>query len=210
MATLPVRSPNLWPHLRHDWFQRILTFARVTHLTSSALAWEPSQAAQSEADFEAFVHQHERPILNYLWRMVGDEQSAYDLTQETFLRAWQHFTDVRQYAHPKAWLFRVATNLALSHRQRRSAPVGAAKPLDDEDELSSSDPTVRYAERDLVRQTLQAIPAKRRAALVLREIYGLSIEEIGHTLGMSPDAVKMALYRARAQFREIYTQEVGR
>jgi RNA polymerase sigma-70 factor (ECF subfamily) len=142
--------------------------------------------------------------------MVGDEQSAYDLTQETFLRAWQHFADVRHYDHPKAWLFRVATNLALSHRQRRAAPVGAAKPIDDEDEPSSSDPTVRYAERDLVRQTLQAIPAKRRAALVLREIYGLSIEEIGHTLGMSPDAVKMALYRARVQFREIYTHEVER
>src|SRR5215472_11574409 len=65
-------------------------------------------------DCERFIRDHERPILNYLWRMTGDEQSAYDLTQEVFLRAWQHFATVRRYDQPRAWLFRMATNLSLT------------------------------------------------------------------------------------------------
>ena len=52
---------------------------------------------------------HERPILNYLWRMTGDEALAYDLTQEVFLRAWQRYSVIHGYEQPRAWLFRELT-----------------------------------------------------------------------------------------------------
>jgi RNA polymerase sigma-70 factor (ECF subfamily) len=175
---------------------------------------EPTQSVFQEApharpleSFEGFVRQHERALLNYLWRLLGDEQSAYDLTQEAFVRAWQQFEKISRYEQPRAWLFRVATNLALNQRQHQAHPVGAAAPLDEQQNLASSDHAGRLVESDLVRQILQRLPPKQRAALVLREVYGFSAEEVGKILGMRLGAVKMTLSRARAQFRQLYLEE---
>jgi RNA polymerase sigma-70 factor (ECF subfamily) len=158
-------------------------------------------------DFERFFQAHEPELTGYLWRMTGDEQSASDLCQETFLRAWQRFDTIRGYERPGAWLVRVATNLALQHLRRRRAPVGAAAPLDETFAPTASDPGLRFAERDLVRETLLTLPPKPRAMLVLREVYGLSVDEVADALGMSREAVKMALWRARHQFRTSYLRK---
>ena len=60
----------------------------------------PTLAIAIDIDYERFIHQHERVILNYLWRMTGDEETAFDLTQEVFLRAWQRFETIRTYDQP--------------------------------------------------------------------------------------------------------------
>ncbi|MBF6589559.1 MAG: RNA polymerase sigma factor [Ktedonobacterales bacterium] len=169
-----------------------------------AVAGNATGNATADAGFERFVHQHERQILNFLWRMTGEEETAHDLTQEVFLRAWQHYDTIRHYELPRAWLFRVATNLALTYQRRRSAPVGAAIPLDEENSPATSDPAWRLAESDHVRQTLLRMAPRQRAALVLREVYGLSGTEVARALGISETAVKMTLWRGREQFRAIY------
>lgn len=163
-------------------------------------------------DYEGFVREHERTILNYLWRMLGEEQTAYDLTQEVFVRAWQRYERVRAYDRPVAWLFRVATNLALDHIARRKvARIHDAGPLttDSDAEPSRSDPAWRLAERDLVRAALDQLAPRARSALVLREVYGLTTDEIAHALGVSGPAARMTLSRAREQFRMIYLREGG-
>lgn len=162
--------------------------------------------ATSIGTFEQFFRRYEPQVSGYLWRMLGDEQSAYDLSQDAFLRAWQHFSEVAHHPRPVSWLFRVATNLAINHLRRRAAPIGAATPIEDHDP-AASDPTGHFVERDLVRQTLLTLAPKARALLVLREVYGLSCAEAGQTLGMSPDAAKMALSRAREQFRQHYLRK---
>ena len=169
----------------------------------------PTSAAEGDyaAQFETFFLRYDRQITSYLWRMTGDEQLASELAQETFLRAWQHFAEISNYEQPLGWLFRVATNLALQQRRRRAAPVGAAAPLNAENDPASSDPTVHFVEQDLVRQTLLQLPLQQRAALILREVYGLSCAEVGNLLNCSRDAVKMALFRAREQFRAHYLRE---
>ncbi len=170
------------------------------------------QSMAVNAECEGFVEDHQRAILNYLWRMTGDEQAALDLTQEVFVRAWQRFDTLRTYEQPRSWLFRVATNLALTHLKRRASPILAATSLDaecDEGDRATGDPAWRLAESDHVRRTLLQLSPKRRAALVLREVYGLSAAEVGQTLGMSETAVRMALHRAREQFRDLYTREGG-
>lgn len=171
---------------------------------AEAAAARPSPAE----DYDAFVREHERAILNYLWRLTGDEQSAYDLAQEVFLRAWQRFDQVRGYDNPRAWIFRVATNLALTSLTRRR-PLSSEAALSPERGPEMSDPARRLIERDVVRATLQRLTPQRRAALCLREVYGLSCAEVAKALGISEPAARMTLSRAREQFRELYLREEG-
>lgn len=167
---------------------------------------QADQADQAELDaFESFFARHQDAVYGYLLRLTGDTQTAHDLSQETFLRAWQHFARIVTYQAPLSWLFRVATNLALTHLRRRSLSLGMALPHDNA--LAHSDPALRIVERDAVRQALLALAPKQRAALVLREVYGLSCEEVGQALGVSRDAAKMLLLRGRAQFRLRYEGE---
>lgn len=167
-------------------------------------------AGAANRDFEAFFLAHERAITGYLWRMTGDEQVASDLSQETFLRAWQRFDRIQAYARPGGWLLRVATNLALQHLRRRAAPVGSATSLDEAWNPQASDPGRRFVERDQVRETLRELTPKARALLLLRDVYGLSAEEAAAMLKMSREAVKVGLWRARTQFRDRYSLKEAR
>lgn len=160
-------------------------------------------------EFERFFQQHQRRLFGYLWRATGDEQVAYDLSQETFIRAWQHFAAVTTYERPDAWLLRVATNLVINQQRRRSNAVGRATPLDVDTDPSSSDPTVRFAERDLVQTVLNGMAPRSRVALILREIHGFSCAEVAEALGISRSATKMVLFRAREEFRARYQREGG-
>jgi RNA polymerase sigma-70 factor (ECF subfamily) len=164
------------------------------------------------AEFEAFFRQYERQVVACVWRITGDEQTAHDLSQETFVRAWRHYAQIRGYEQPGAWLLRVATHLALNEQRRRASPTASAAPFADDDAydaLARSDPNLRFVERDLVEQTLLELTPQQRAALVLREVYGFSCEEIGRTLGASRDAIKMTLWRGREQFRLHYLRKGG-
>ncbi len=166
-------------------------------------------APLAPATFEPFFREHERAVYACLWRLTGDAQVARDLTQETFLRAWRHFEQAQSYERPLAWLLRIATNLAFSNYQRASSRHAiSTEALTDADTPSRSDPMRGLAERDLVQRTLLELPSNQRAALVLREVYGFSCEEIGGMLGVSRDAVKMALFRGREGFRRRYLGKV--
>jgi len=163
----------------------------------------------AEIAFESFFRQHEPRITTYLVRLLGDSETACDLCQETFLRAWQQFDNVQQHPAPGAWLFRVATNLALQHFRRRKGVVGQAVPLTALNDPASSDPGNHWVEHEIIRQVLLELPLKQRSLLLLREVYGFSCAEVGEQLGMSLEAAKMALYRARLRFRELYLQKDG-
>jgi len=167
----------------------------------------PSGGAGAADDaFEAFFRAHQREIFGYLWRITGDEHASYDLAQETFVRAWQRFEQVRRYEQPRAWLFRVATNLASNHRRHRSVHDAATARLGAEAGLAG-DPAAGIVESDAMRAALDALPVKQRGALVLRVVYGLSFGELARALGSSEAAAKMTLSRARERFRARYTQE---
>jgi RNA polymerase sigma-70 factor, ECF subfamily len=167
------------------------------------------RALISVDEFEVFFTRHEGQITGYLRRIVGDDGIANDLCQETFVRAWQHYARISVYPRPETWLFRVATNLALNHLRRLGSPVAAATPFDDETLPHGGDLAEQVAATELVHQTLLALAPRARALLVLREVYGLTLEEAAHALGMSVAAAKKMLYRARLEFRRRYTQQEG-
>lgn len=169
---------------------------------ADATSQGPTSAAPS---FEAFYQRHERAIFGYLWRVCGDEQTANDLTQEVFFRAWRAFEKLHSYERPEAWLFRVATNLALNER-RHQRIAGPAATLEGH-ERTSGDYAAQLAERASLRAALEGLPARQRAAFILRELYGHSCDEIAETLGLTRAAAKMTLSRARERLRTLYLKE---
>ncbi|MBA3824608.1 MAG: RNA polymerase sigma factor [Ktedonobacterales bacterium] len=190
------------PGLRWAQFQLALlppaTQAEVT------AAHEATEQATRLRQFEAFFYAYERRITGYLCRMTGDDQTGLDLSQETFVQAWKHFDHLNVPAAAKAWLFRVATNLALRHIEQQKRFPRASW---DESLPGASDPGSRVGLRDSVQRVLALLPPKQRSVLLLYEIQGLSCAEIGRLLGMSREAVKVALWRGRERFRSEYLRE---
>jgi RNA polymerase sigma-70 factor (ECF subfamily) len=210
LTVIVSENPSLWDRL----LLAIEQGAPADSLDAST-AHAASRHGRTD-EFEPFFRLHEREISAYLWRMTGDEHAAYDLAQETFLRAWQHFTRIRGYERPGGWLFRVATHLALNHLRDRSVRHGDAvssgvesvsqHPLE-RSEGRMDDIATHVAEADMVRRALMAVPPRQRAALILREVYGFPCGQVAAALGMSVGGVKTLLWRARGEFRDRYAEE---
>jgi RNA polymerase sigma-70 factor, ECF subfamily len=205
------------------WWRRLLCAlaARDGARAGRDPAGAPARLGAENAEFEAFFRRHERDVFGYLWRLTGEEQAAYDLSQETFIRAWQHFDSIQHYEHPAGWLFRVATNLALKHlRHRRLADrlITTALGDDDDDTIATAeripaaraDHAERVAEGDQIRVVLLALAPRPRALLILHDVYGLSADEAARVLNMTRGAAKTMLCRAREQFRSHYLRQEAR
>jgi RNA polymerase sigma-70 factor (ECF subfamily) len=161
--------------------------------------------------FDLFFAEHEQPLYGFLRRMVSSDEVALELAQESFFRAWQHFDEVSAYDRPGAWLFRIATNLAISHLRRRwPAPFADLASERDDDTLAEerfadpSDFASDSAERDAIGRVLRQLPERQRAALLLRAVHGLSCDEIAQALGLSSVAARKLLSRGRERFRALY------
>lgn len=160
--------------------------------------------------FESFFRTHEAAIFGYLWRMTGDREVASDLTQETFVRAWQRFSTILSYNAPRSWLFRVATHLALNfaRQSRMRATVDSWSAIESAyDPPAHADHADQIADRDSIRVILLSLPPRERAALILHSIYGYSCAELAQALRISVSAAKVALWRGREHFRARYLGE---
>ncbi|MGH2354387.1 MAG: RNA polymerase sigma factor [Chloroflexota bacterium] len=160
--------------------------------------------AQDHQAFGALVDRHYEPVQRYLARLVGDAEVAAELTQETFLRAYQALPRLADDSNVGGWLFRIATNLARQHHRHRQL-IGWSR-LECPDALgapgrSLEDDVVR---QDLVRQALAQLPLDQRVCLLLYAWTGYTCAEIGEIVGRSTDAVRMLLVRARRRFRAAY------
>ena len=171
------------------------------------IPWPPDDAgvlrAAARGDAEAFraLTEHLRPELRArCLRILGNESDAEDAVQETLLRAWTRLTTVRSSATVRGWLHVIATttslNMAKQGRRRVAAPLDAAPepagPGADEQALARNELGAA------LRVAVERLPARQRAALLLREGLGWTPTEIAELLGESVAAVNSALQRARA------------
>lgn len=165
-------------------------------------------AADPAADLarDLFERYHQQ-IYAYLWRMVRDQQLAEDLAQQTFLNALNARRQLPRVRNHRAWLYRIATNLALNalKRGRRFAwlPWQAA----DRRAVVADGTLDRLGGPSAVEAALAALPAALRAPLLLHAHHGLSVCEIAGVLKLSEGAVRMRLCRARRAFRQAYEKE---
>jgi RNA polymerase sigma-70 factor (ECF subfamily) len=155
---------------------------------------------------ERLFAEYERPLLNYLYRLLGDAALAEDLTQETFTRAWNARRSLPGVQNPRAWLYRIATNLARDHirRARLMAWLPFFADEDREPALLADAPEGDPIEARKMRRALLKLTEEYRTPLVLYTCQSFSVAEIAATLNLSTDAVKQRLVRARQQLREAY------
>jgi RNA polymerase sigma-70 factor (ECF subfamily) len=184
-----------------------------------------------ENAFGRLVEAHRGELHAHCYRMLGSVHDAEDALQETLLRAWRGLARFEGRSSLRSWLYTIATNTSLNaieKRPKRVLPVdygphsdphdGPGEPLVEsvwvepypDERLAVEDgyaaPEARYEQREAVElafiAALQHLPARQRAALILREVLGFSAKEVAKTLDTTTASVNSALQRARAAVEE--------
>ena len=165
--------------------------------------------------FEEFVRNHQREIINFHYRFTGSRNDAEDLAQETFLKAYLKFDTLKDGAKRKSWLMAIARNIVIDfYRKNKDKPLVVDWALAEQTaELASShnhQPQVRdaYVSQELER-CLNELGREDRAIVRLLYYEGFSYKEIAELLHMNQNTLKSRLHRARqALFRAISANEL--
>ena len=162
-------------------------------------------AAASPLCFEAIVQAYQARIARYILRLVDDPELALDLTQDTFVNAYRSIHTLRSELALSAWLYRIATNLAVQARWRRQRiRFQPFANLENSGKHAVAAPDTDVMERELVHRALAALPRDRAACLLLHANEGFSYTEVAAIMGISPEAARKRISRAKEQFRAIY------
>jgi RNA polymerase sigma-70 factor (ECF subfamily) len=173
--------------------------------------------AGDEQSFALLLHRYRTPLVNFLYRMVRNREQAEDLAQEVFIRVYRARADYVPSAKFTTWLFRIATNLALNsvrdtRHQRMEVSLDAPVTVDSEEgderplDVAEKNPNieehlVQEAQRDMIRQAIDKLPEKQRAAVLLHKYQDLDYGEISKILSCSEGALKSLLFRAYETLR---------
>lgn len=177
---------------------------------SDALLVERTVAGDQKA-FELLVIKYQRRIQRLIGRMVRDVDLVEDIAQETFIRAYRALAQFRGEAQFYTWLYRIAVNTAkkalMDLKRNPTVSENAYKTSDDdetsplENELTSSEtPEAVLASKEIaqiINNAMDALPEELRQAITLREIEGLSYEEISEAMGCPIGTVRSRIFRAR-------------
>ena len=158
--------------------------------------------------FEVLVAAYEKNVFNVALQMTGNREDAQDMTQEAFLKAYSSLSSFRGDSKFSSWLYRIVSNVCLDFKRRQGRRPSSSLTVEDDegeniqldiaDESQSPEALLeRKMTREAVRAGLQQLPDEQRQILLLREIQGLSYEEIGEAMGLEAGTVKSRIFRAR-------------
>jgi RNA polymerase sigma-70 factor (ECF subfamily) len=171
--------------------------------------------AGREDGFEELVRRYQRPIAAYVYRMVGDYDSALDLTQEVFIKVYASLERYRSEYKFSTWIYKIAHNAAVDHLRRYSTREQA---LTNECEgtaydlpIESNRPTPeqeseRRERRAEIEAVVDQLPPAYRELVVLRHSHDLSYDEIAEVTALPLGTVKNRLFRAREVMRQHFLQ----
>ena len=167
-----------------------------------------SKVGNQEA-FAQLVQRHQRRVFNLVFRMLQQYEEANEVTQETFLAAWQGLSSFRGDALFSTWLYRIAYNCSLKQLEQRKrdtalqVAVQAEQSLQHEGSDERAEAEMEAHERQVfVREHLSMLPAKYRIVLVLRHLQEMTYEEMAEILTMPIGTIKTHLFRARNLLKE--------
>jgi RNA polymerase sigma-70 factor (ECF subfamily) len=153
-----------------------------------------------ERAFAVLVHAYELPVFNYVFRMVGDRPLAEDLTQDIFLRIYQGLPQFSLRCRFTKWMFQIAKNRVLDELRARERKPRSTVNVDDAPPLEVIDAPVEQTEAiEALWRAVEALNADLKMALLLRDIAGLSYNEIADSLEVTLATVKWRIYKAREE-----------
>jgi RNA polymerase sigma-70 factor (ECF subfamily) len=189
---------------------------------ASALSWGVDETrlvtelqAGSETAFDWLVTHYHAPVYNLILSMLGDVADAADGTQEVFLKAFRGIRSFRRGSSLKTWLYRIAIREALNHKRWFKRHLQKNVSIDAEPEEGhaaieiedlAATPFEQFAAHEIqaaVQSALQEIPEVFRSAVILRDLEGLSYEEIAEVLECSAGTVKSRILRGRRALKEL-------
>jgi RNA polymerase sigma-70 factor (TIGR02960 family) len=169
------------------------------------------------AEFARMTEGHRRELQVHCYRMLANYEDAQDMTQETFLRAWNKRESFKGLAALRTWLYRIATNACLDFLEKRNGPTPVPFELPDPgsevlylqpypDRMLPEDPQESVVARETIELAfivaVQHLPPRQRAVLILRDVLGWPASKAADALGLTVASVTSALQRARVTMRE--------
>lgn len=163
--------------------------------------------AGDERAFETIMLATERRVALLAWRILGDSEEVKEAVQETFLRLFRHLKRYDDAQDFFGWVFRITVNVCRDLEKRRRRHRFLFAPIETAPERAGSmraidDELVRRSEVDLLTRAIDALPRKERLAIILRDVEGLSTEEVAAILGSRPSTVRVQISKARVKLRE--------
>ena len=168
-----------------------------------------SRSGDAES-FNQLINRWERPIYALAYRVIGREEDARDVTQETFLRAFRGLAAFKGQAKFSSWLYRIALNLCRDwiRRKKRSPMATLPEDVELEDLASDAGPTETVEDlvsrrelSELVEAAMARLPEEQRTAIILKEYHGMTFQEIADLQGCPLSTVKTRLYQGLSVLR---------
>jgi RNA polymerase sigma-70 factor (ECF subfamily) len=171
-------------------------------------------AGGDDTAFEQLVNQYQKPVYNLAYRMCGNADDAFDLSQEAFLNAWKGLKGFQFQSSFSTWLYRLTSNVCLSYlRSKKRKSAVSLVFLDDKEEeqeweIPDSAPlpeeqAISKEERRQVESALNSLEVEYREALALSVYSDLSYQQIAEIQGVQEGTVKSRIFRAREKIRRI-------
>ncbi|GAB6178803.1 RNA polymerase sigma factor [Desulfotomaculum defluvii] len=160
---------------------------------------------------EEIINDNEQKILNLIYGMTGDYHLAQDLTQDTFIKAFQSKQTFKGESKVSSWLYRIAVNTTIDH-QRKSCVQREHSDEEMQSTPSSSDCSdpdqgcQKNAIKQILYSTIAKLPEQQREVFVLREVNGCTTKEVSEILDITQELVKWRLHKARTALRKLLKQ----
>ena len=190
-------------------FAQDLTSVTDCELVASAVSGQ-------EGSFEELVRRYQRPISAYVYRMVGNYESALDLTQEIFIKVYNSLRRYRAEFKFSTWIYKIAHNSAIDHLRRINTREQSLISGADGDQfelpiesgrLSPEQESERRERRIEIESVVRTLPANYRELVILRHSQDLTYEEIVEVTGLPLGTVKNRLFRAREMMRQQFMEK---
>ena len=177
----------------------------------SALCALVSRAqAGDDGAFDRLMLETQVRVISVAWRMLGDREDARDAAQETFVRVYRHLERMDPKRDPMAWIYRVAVNVCRdAARRRRRGPASADRAPEPAVAAGAEEALLAAERRASVLEALGQLPPRQRAALVLRDLEGLTSAEVARVLGSGAGTVRAQIAAARATIRAYCAKALG-
>jgi len=160
--------------------------------------------------FEKLVRRYQKPIINFIFRMVGNYEDAAELSQDVFIKAYSSLASYDSSYRFSTWLFRIATNRAIDFLRKKRVPVVSMEGPDEDTTPQYSDEgpsPLDQIETDRVKillsDAIQQLPPDYREVIVLYHVNEVSYEQIATITGLPLGTVKNRIFRARQMMRRI-------